>query len=492
MTSFPLTTAQISAVILGLGFMFITHVMSKKESAHPPKVPSLLPWLGSVFGLAFRPNRFLAHCHETFGPIFKVLVGGRNVIIVGTPDSIHNALFTDHRVLTARVEHYHHFHAVCGDTSLYPMIHDTISHKLFPIIERRLSRKAVDDVTAGFAETVFQRLRPFSGGGPVSLKRSLTEPVYVAVTSIFLGSKFSPDTYDDWLTFWDTLPVRLCRLPFWSPPSTRARERLLQHITTCVQDASPDNDDDKLAGDFSKVIRENNISFEVASPGVLLVMLALHTNLFNNVFWLFSWLMADPDAFTSLRDDIDKAVRGEFGNLQTFITEASPRRLDSPAFALLNSAILEATRLTTVQNGLRHAECDFQLKDGGGTIPVRKGEYVMLYPRAAQQNEASYPDSHRFVLNRFVQSEYQGELTPTTGKPYFAFGAGKHLCKGRFLAMFEIKVLVILYLSLFDVTPATLECRSSEWKPPQASPLSIGTIHPTDDVLVRLRPRATL
>ncbi|KAI6022565.1 cytochrome P450 [Pisolithus marmoratus] len=225
---------------------------------------------------------------------------------------------------------------------------------------------------------------------------------------------------------------------------------------------------------------------------MVLVMLALHTNLFNNVFWLFSWLMADPGTFSSLRDDIDKAVRGEFGNLQTFIAEASPQRLDSPAFALLNSAILEATRLATVQNGLRHAECDFQLNDSGGTIPVRRGEYVMLYPRAAQHHEASYPDSHKFVLDRFVQSPYQGELTPTAGKPYFAFGGGKHHCKGKFLAMFEIKVLTILYLSLFDVTPAALECRSSEWKPPQTSAHSIGTIHSTDDVFVRLRPRSTL
>ncbi|KIK17839.1 hypothetical protein PISMIDRAFT_684894 [Pisolithus microcarpus 441] len=116
----------------------------------------------------------------------------------------------------------------------------------------------------------------------------------------------------------------------------------------------------------------------------------------------------------------------------------------------------------------------------------------MLYPRAAQQNNATYRDGHKFILDRFVQSQYQGELAATSGKPYFAFGAGKHLCKGKFLAMFEMKVLIILYLSLFDVTPVPLESLSSEWKPPQTSAQSIGTIHPDDDVLVRLRPRTTL
>ncbi|KAI6118121.1 cytochrome P450 [Pisolithus sp. B1] len=202
--------------------------------------------------------------------------------------------------------------------------------------------------------------------------------------------------------------------------------------------------------------------------------------------------MAHPRAFSSLRDDIDRAVREEFGSIETFIAEANPQRLDSPAFALLNSAILEAARLTTVRIALRRAECDLQLKDGEGTIPIRKGEYVLLYPRAAQQNEASYPGGHNFVLDRFVQSQYEGELSPTSGIPFFAFGAGKHLCKGRFIAIFGMKVLTILYLSLFDVTPVPLKRRSSEWEPPHSSARSVGTTHSDDDIYVRLRPRTAL
>ncbi|KAI6122289.1 cytochrome P450 [Pisolithus croceorrhizus] len=492
MTSYVSTAAQISTVILGLGFFFITRVMAKKQSTYPPEVPSLLPWFGSVFGFVSGPSRFLALCHAQFGPVFRFLLGGRNIIVVSTAEAVHNALFTDYRVLTNRAEHYGHFHVVCNDTSLYPTIFDTFSHKLIPVLDRRLSKRALDSVTTDFAETVFRRLKLQSVGVPVSLRRSLTEPVYAAVTAIFLGSKFSPDSYEDWFDFWTTVPLRLVRRPFWSFPSTRARGRLLDHITTCLQAASPDNDDDKLAGDFSKAVRENNIPFEAASPAVLALMLALHTNLFNNLFWLFSWLLADPRAFSSLRDEIDKGVRKEFGNLQTFISEASPRRLDSATFVLLNSAILEATRLTMLQTGVRLAESDFQLKDGETTIPVRKGEYVLLYSRPAQQNDASYPDPQKFVLDRFVQSEYQSELTPTSGKPYFAFGAGKHVCKGRYLAMFEIKVLTILYLSLFDVTPIPLDSQSSKWEPPQFSPQSVSTTHPTHDVFVKLRPRVTL
>ncbi|KAI6044055.1 cytochrome P450 [Pisolithus marmoratus] len=490
MTSYTLTTAQVSALIVGLGFMFITHVVSKKGSTHPPTVPSLLPWIGSAFGFVTGPNKFLNACHAQFGPVFKFMLGGHNILVVGTPESIHNAHVADHRILTSRIQHYSHFQAFGSNPALYAVIFDTFTNKFFPVLDRRLAKRAVDDVTTGYAEVVFQRLMLLSKGESVSLRRSVTEPIYVGVTSAFLGNKFTPESYDDWVTFFDSIPTRLVQRPFWSPPSTRARERLLQHFVTCLQGANPDNDDDKLAGDFAKIVRENDISLEVGSHAMLAVMLALHTNLFNVIFWLFSWLNGRSLAPSPL--------------CATTSTKPSEK-----TFALVNSAILEAARLSTLQSGIRQAECDFELKDGDGTIPVRKGEYVLIYPRATQQDEAFYPDSHKFVSDRFVNSEHPGEITATSGKPYFAFGEGKHIvspelhasairdkrvlqCKGRYLAMYEMKVLTILYLHLFDIIPASTESRWSGWESPQPSPQSIGTIHPADKVFVKLRPRAPL
>ncbi|KAI6022566.1 hypothetical protein EDC04DRAFT_2729117 [Pisolithus marmoratus] len=105
--------------------------------------------------------------------------------------------------------------------------------------------------------------------------------MYVAISAAFLGKKLSPDTYDD------SVPTRVVQCPFRALPSTWARERLLQYFIMRFQAANPDNDDDKLTGDLSKVFRENNISLDVASPAVLPVMSALHISLLNLLFWLF-------------------------------------------------------------------------------------------------------------------------------------------------------------------------------------------------------------
>jgi len=63
-------------------------------------------------------------------------------------------------------------------------------------------------------------------------------------------------------------------------------------------------------------------------------------------------------------------------------------------------------------------------------------------------------------------------------------------CKGRLLAVYEIKVLAVIYLSLFDVTPVPQGHGSSKWKIPQPSAQSVGlTTFTTEDVTVKLRPR---
>ncbi|KAG6331072.1 hypothetical protein ID866_8016, partial [Astraeus odoratus] len=196
-------------------------------------------------------------------------------------------------------------------------------------------------------------------------------------------------------------------------------------------------------------------------------------------------------AFSSVRNEIDKGVREVFGGIQPFLAEASPANLNTESFALLNSAILETLRLSAVLSSLRVSQRDFDLKDSEGTIPIRKDDYILLDTRAAHRSEGSYPDGDKFIFDRFVSKEYENDITSAASKPFFAFGAGKHLCKGRFLIIYEIKVLFIVYLSLFDITPVS-NVRGASWKPPQPSAQSLGTMHTTEDVFVKLKPRSAL
>ncbi|KAI6042643.1 hypothetical protein EDC04DRAFT_2657609, partial [Pisolithus marmoratus] len=63
MTAYGLTAVRTLTVIAGLGLIFATHVMSKKESTTGPEAAGLvLPWIGFTFGFASGASRFLVPC----------------------------------------------------------------------------------------------------------------------------------------------------------------------------------------------------------------------------------------------------------------------------------------------------------------------------------------------------------------------------------------------------------------------------------------------
>ncbi|KIN96567.1 hypothetical protein M404DRAFT_162735, partial [Pisolithus tinctorius Marx 270] len=370
--------------------MITSRIRSTRAPTYPPKVRSLLPWVGSALSFVFGQSNFLALCQVQYGPVFQLLAGGRNIIVVTSLDSLTSVTFADHRALSSRAQHHSHVSALCSDSSLHPQIYDTIAHKIFPVLDRRLSKRGLEDITPPFARLVFDKLKLFPGRSHVSLRRSLIEPLFAGANGVLFGSRFPQDTYEDFFTLLDSLPKRLCKRPFWSLPSSRARDRLLRRISDYLEGANPAVDDN-VAASFTALFREHNIPIKVAARSVLMIMSSLHQNTVNIVFWLFAWLLADSSAFSAVRDEIDKAVREEFGSFQTFIAEASLEKLDSPAFALLNSAILETMRLATVQSGMREATCDLVIKDGERTIPIRKGDYVLLDPRGTHLDKNLYP-----------------------------------------------------------------------------------------------------
>ncbi|KAG6326947.1 hypothetical protein ID866_12142 [Astraeus odoratus] len=136
------------------------------------------------------------------------------------------------------------------------------------------------------------------------------------------------------------------------------------------------------------------------------------------------FLLNHPAAFSAVQDEVDKALKDDFGDLQTFLTNVNPKVLERPSFKLLISALLEAMRLIAVFAALRIAEHDLELKDSETTIPVRKGEYVMGNIRAIHMNANTYHNCNEF-------------------------------CKGRYLAVYEMKLSAIFYPYLFDITPTT-------------------------------------
>ncbi|KAF9231617.1 cytochrome P450 [Melanogaster broomeanus] len=263
-----------------------------------------------------------------------------------------------------------------------------------------------------------------------------------------------------------------------------ARERLVANFAKYLQ-RDVATSDGLFASEFTEICKGNNVQGLDGARMALTFMWGAHGNLLNVSFWMVAFLLADSDAFARVRAEIDSAVEGKFGSLETLLA-ADPDELDEPYFALLTSSIMETMRLTVLHGVTRSAQCDFSLQDGDRTIPIKKGELVWGNIRGAHTDEAIYPNGEKFVVDRFAGHAYRKGQLQTDDKPFFSLGGARHLCKGRWFAMYELRVMAIILFRLFDISP-----HAEEWHLPRVHARSAGSIHTQDNVLVQLRPRQT-
>lgn len=396
--------------------------------------------------------------------------------------------------------HREMFYVVAGVKANYTYLHEVMIRELYPLVDRCLSPRSLGQTTQAFGLILLSHIKNFirDHSGSISITRLTAEPLYNATNLVLLGSAFPTDTYRDFQTLNKSVPYRFARTLLWFWPSYAARMRLLKSLRDYLQRGEVIDCSDQFSRGFMKVFKENNIQSLEGAQLVLNFLWGVHSNTMSNAFFALSFLLVNRDDLVQVRAEIDSAVE-KFGNLEALL-QADPDNLDDPSFRLLTSAIMETMRLTGLHAGVRQASCDFDLdlKDGT-TISVKKGEYMFGNVHAAHMDATVFPKPETFVVDRFAQEPYRRKHLQTDGYLFHSLGGGRHVvstvtsqplrraqadmipqCKGRWLAIYEIKVLLIILLHMFDFSPQV------ELRVPRVHPRSIGVIHTDDDVFVQL------
>ncbi|KAI6041775.1 cytochrome P450, partial [Pisolithus marmoratus] len=278
------------------------------------------------------------------------------------------------------------------------------------MLDQCLSQCSMGDLTAPIALALYGKIKPYTQmkNARVTLEKFLKELLYCMTNLVMFGSRYPETTYEDLRTPDATMPERFYKIAIY--------------LTKDVSE-----EDGWLGSAFKRLFQDNNTALHEASSHLLTFQWGMHTNMSSIGSWLFLFLLRHLDAFLAVQNEIDKAVKEDFGDLESFIANVNPQTLDKPCFALLTSALFETMRLTAIFVALRIAESDLQLEDQGERVAVPKGEYVMGNVQAVHMNESSYPDHHKFVFNRFAHGEYCEGRLPTEGQLWLCFASGRHL-----------------------------------------------------------------
>ncbi|KAG1779675.1 cytochrome P450 [Suillus placidus] len=148
-------------------------------------------------------------------------------------------------------------------------------------------------------------------------------------------------------------------------------------------------------------------------------------------------LATDPEVAQALRDEVDSIVQRDGWNIQSV---AKMSKIDS--------FLRESARINGVSSlgFFRQAMRDFTFSDG--TL-LPKGCFIAVSLPPFHRDSTVYEAPDEFRPFRFSDNLEHGMTTITP--QWLFFGYGKHVCPGRFLITYQLKVMFAYMVSAYDI-----------------------------------------
>lgn len=184
---------------------------------------------------------------------------------------------------------------------------------------------------------------------------------------------------------------------------------------------------------------EEGFSEADVADNVLTMLLAGEDTTANTLAWALYYLAQYPEIQQKMRDEVAGVTGG--GDLESYEQTRQLR--------FIEAVVHETMRLKPVApiNGLQ-ALRDVQL----GEWTIRKGDSLTILARVMAMNNTDFPDAEAFKPERWITEP--GEQRQVNPRSFMPFGSGPRLCPGRSLALLEIKTVLAMVVSKFQVTAA--------------------------------------
>ncbi|PRC94106.1 cytochrome P450 [Solimicrobium silvestre] len=171
---------------------------------------------------------------------------------------------------------------------------------------------------------------------------------------------------------------------------------------------------------------------------VLTMLLAGEDTTANSIAWLLELLWKNPAALQQLQEE----VRGKFA-LDTPYSTENLNELD-----YLDACINEAMRLKPVAPLLPlQATKDTVI----GDIHIPTGTIVFGLFRRDSVDDNFIPNAAQFDPQRWLSNGETGQAINSVKRISMPFGAGPRICPGRYLALLEMKIAMVMLLTRFDI-----------------------------------------
>ena len=187
----------------------------------------------------------------------------------------------------------------------------------------------------------------------------------------------------------------------------------------------------------------------VAMSQIKEFMFAGHDTTSSTIDYIFYLLSIEPAALYLLRVEHTQIFGADLSRTESVVTE-KPYLLNQLPYTL--AVIKETLRLFPPASSLRQGEPGFFVTDDTGRQYPTQGCLVWCVHHAIQRNAAYWPRPDDFLPERWLVPKGH-PLFPIEGA-WRPFELGPRHCIGQQLALLELKLVVVMTVRKFDVSPA--------------------------------------
>ncbi|KAL5342483.1 cytochrome P450 [Aspergillus crustosus] len=182
----------------------------------------------------------------------------------------------------------------------------------------------------------------------------------------------------------------------------------------------------------------------IVTLSVIIIFASVHQTVINTVWTLYE-LAARPESQQRVREEMASILAAAEDDPRTRHNPTEKYKLLWKKSAYLDSFIREVLRMKgEVLGSMRLTAKETQF----GRYTVPKGQFIL--PIVALSNRSTHLHSHN--ADEFHGARWINKRSAATiDAGYLAFGMGRWACPGRFLAVAEIKLLVLSLLAVAEI-----------------------------------------
>lgn len=494
-------TPVLGALLLAVfGYLCLLQLLRQRRPHEPPLDKGPVPWLGHA--IAYRNNmlEFLKRMRAKHGDVFTLQLGGQYFTFVMDPLSFSPILKESRKKLNFNEFAKKLVLQVFGYQSLdndIQMIHSTsIKHLMGDGLE--VLNKAMLDKLSLF---ILESQNPESGWHEENLfdfcYRALFKAGYLSLFGYTKDKKQNLLQAEELFIQFRKYDRMFPRFVFslLGPREWREVSRI-QHFFQKMLSVKHNMERDGLSlwiSDMLQYLKEHDITADMQDRFNFMMLWASQGNTGPSSFWTLLFLLKDPEALQAVRKEATQALQKASQDGQPSFDMVISILPHTP---VLDSVLEESLRLATAPTLYRQVEEDYTLKMANGQeILIRQGDIVTLFPYlSVHMDPEIHAEPSVFKYDRFLNPNgtrktdfYKG------GKKIHHYtmpwGSGVSICPGRFFALSEMKLFILMMVMHFD-----LELVDPDAPVPPIDPhrWGFGTTQPSHDVRFRYRWRPTL